>query len=197
MKLKISLALLAFVTALLAVPSGASAYTLYYKWSSNNATFTMDSNYTGAGSKWADKGRAAANNWGSAGVNFSFSESWFSGNHLQAMGISCTCTAQTIQYNNGANMIKYTIQVNTNVPHYDGTQSPSLPSNYYDLQSEMRHEFGHGLGLCHTKASGGIYLMEYAPVGQYRYIDTDAKNGAQKHYLPGYSGPGPSGACIP
>jgi hypothetical protein len=77
---------------------------------------------------------------------------------------------------------------------YDGTQSPTLPSNYYDLRTLMRHEIGHGIGLCHTNYGTGYLMSTQIAQGVAIGTDADATDG-ENHIYNGTS-PGPSGSCI-
>ncbi len=108
------------------------------------------------------------------------------------------CLAITDKASNGNTFTQFTVKVNigSGYAFYDGTQAPSLPPNYFDLASLMRHEFGHSLGLCHSNAAGLLMFTNLAQ-GQVYPIDNDAADGDAFIYNPSYNGPGPTGGCIP
>jgi hypothetical protein len=140
----------------------------------------------------------AAMNWTTSGA-FSFNSNSSSSNHIQAANIagdpSCnSCLALTSVYGNPINQFKVVVNIGSGYGFYDGTQGGTIPSNYYDLQSIMRHELGHAQGLCHSSNSSYLMYRSFG-TGQVKSLDTDAKNGSKYLYLGGYTGPGPEGPC--
>ncbi len=179
--------------------ASVQAYTVMVgKWASTSTTYVRDSSYTSQGSGWSSMFGSAASNWTSSGA-FGFSSSSSSSNHIQAADIaddsSCSgCLALTSVWGNPIYQFRIEVNIGSGYAFYDGTQAPSLPSNYYDLRSIMRHELGHAQGLCHS--SNSSYLMYRAfGTGQIKLVDTDAINGSEYLYLSGYDGPDPEGSC--
>lgn len=196
-----ALALAALVLGLMA--SITQAFTVWGpKWTNANASYTLDGSYTSQGSGWANSANTAAVDWnGVTSSPFVFGVNANSSNHVQALNIAnqCgNCLAWTLKWNNGNDFTQFTIQVNigSGYAFYDGTQAGQLPTNYYDLASVMRHEFGHALGLCHSNAAGLLMFTNLAQ-GQVYPVDNDAANGDAFIYNPNYNGPGPTGGCIP
>jgi hypothetical protein len=192
--------LISFLVCVLALSlvRNVYAYTVLKRWQNNYMSYWFDGSYSNyGGQRWIDRARDVVYEWNMAGVNFAFYEI-SSPNVLKALYMpSCNCTANTVRTWNSNYLLQAVIQVNTSVPQYDGSQAPTLPSNYYDLRTVLRHEFGHATGLCHsTGTQSPSWLMAYTPLGQVRYVDSDAKNGAMYLYKPGYSGPPPSSSCI-
>jgi hypothetical protein len=183
---------------MLAVAS-AHAFTVWGpKWPNASATYKMESSYTSQGSGWADSGTAAVASWNSiTNAPFWFGSDPGSINSFTA-GSSQPCSniAGTFRNNSGNNATQFTVEVNINCGFgfYDGTNAPSLPPNWYDLRSVMRHELGHALGLNHSCTSGLLMYGGMSPGVVYN-IDQDAINGDRYLYDPTYSGPGPEGAC--
>ncbi len=77
---------------------------------------------------------------------------------------------------------------------YDGTQAPSLPSNYYDLRSIIRHELGHAIGLCHSVATSNLMHVSLLQGNIYN-VDNDARDGVSYLYNSAYTGNPPELAC--
>jgi hypothetical protein len=186
-----------------AIPPNAEAFTVRGpKWNTTTVTYTNDSSFTSQGSGWAGRSDGAAQDWNNAPGPFTFSKYSLSGQHVQAQNLSgdpsCGgCLAITYSNSNCCGtMTSFNIIVNVGSGYsfYDGTQAPSLPRNYYDLRTVMRHEFGHGMGLCHSSVGGQLMHVGQAQ-GEIKVVDTDASNGARYLYESGYSGPGPSGGC--
>lgn len=119
---------------------------------------------------------------------FGFSSSSSSSNHIQVADIaddsSCSgCLALTSVWGNPIYQFRIEVNIGSGYAFYDGTQAPSLPSNFYDLRSIMRHELGHAQGLCHS--SNSSYLMYRAfGTGQIKLVDTDAINGRFGNPIP-------------
>lgn len=143
-----------------------------------------------------------ASDWSNSGASFSFSKNSSSSNPIDANttidGPCGHCVAATELY---SNIFGYYTQFNLQInlapgyPFYDGTQAASIPSNYFDLRSVVRHELGHSLGLCHSSSNTALMYISI-PTGTTRGVDTDARNGSKYKYQSGYSGPSPSGSCI-
>lgn len=185
------------VLSLLVLVIPVQAYTVMTgKWASYSTTYVRDSSYNNQGSGWPSMFDTAASNWTTFGA-FGFYESTSSSNHIQAANIASSCggcLALTSVYNNPINQFTVVVNIGSGYAFYDGTQGGTIPPNYYDLQSIMRHELGHAQGLCHS--SNSSYLMYRAfSTGQVKPLDTDAKNGSKYLYMAGYTGPGPEGPC--
>lgn len=194
-----SMALVSAVLLLTAIANIAQAYTVQGPtWTGANATYVLDSSFTGQSSGWANSADTAASDWNAVSTSpFVFGSNSGSNNHVDAANISsCGCIAQTAHAWNGSNYTQFTTTVNigSGYAFYDGTQAPTLPSNYHDLKSVMRHELGHALGLCHSSQS---YMLMYPSqsAGLEYLVDTDASNGDSYLYSSSYSGPGPDGGC--
>lgn len=190
------------VAALLGLNATTSAYTLSGKrWKNPDAAFIFLNSYLSQGAGWKDRALEAMGNY-TAHTPFTYWEGTTSLNDVSALDLSSQCSsclARTFYSYNPANneLAEADIQVNTGSGYafYDGTQGSSIPPNYYDLASVMRHELGHGLGLCH---SGTEHLVMYAYLdnGHVHPFDNDVDNGTTRIYDPSYSGPDPEGGCL-
>ncbi len=190
----------------LMVAASAQAYTVWGpKWPNANATYVIDSSYSNQGPGWDDRATYAVADWnGVTSSPFVFGQMSTSDNHIRALNIAneCNdCLAWTRRWNSfwdPNEFIQFIVEVNigSGYAFYDGTQAPSIPSNYYDLETVMRHELGHALGLCHSGGSG-LLMSPTLPQGVVRPIDNDAANGDAYIYNPDYAGPDPEGGCIP
>lgn len=97
----------------------------------------------------------------------------------------------TEYYNSGSTLTRITVKINVGCgyPFYEGTQAPTIPSNYYDLETIVRHELGHGIGFCHTDY-GTSFLMSYATLSGSASvigIGQDARDDAYFFYVNGGS----------
>lgn len=187
---RISIALFAFslLSIFFFINSGAASafYVVGAKWVTYNASYKVDSSFSNTNSGWNNTLNVAITDWNNHGTSpFYFYNSSSSFNEIKA-GPYCTsfalgCTDRNINQDN--NIVQMTVYINTgqDFAFFDGTQNGGvLPSNYYDLATLMRHELGHGLGLCH--GDSGTLMYAYQNPGQTRFIDTDAKNGAAWMY---------------
>ena len=187
---------LALIFGLLMVKN-AQAYTVRgNSWRTTNTTFAFDSSFNTAGSRWNAVGTSAFNAWTSSPTPFSFNYNLMSYNIVQAGTLSAGALSSNTNYlDSGGYIAQFAIVINTGygIPFYDGSQSPSIPSNYYDFGTVMRHELGHTQGLCH---SGSIsYLMYYKLLtGQQKPLDSDSINGVT--YIYGSTPTRPEGSCI-
>lgn len=183
------------------VAYNAQAFTVYTRaFPAASTTYVMDSSFSSQGSGWNSTANGAAADWNGTGT-FSFFYNASSPNHLRAEPIvGSAALAVTYPIYSGTYRTRFDILVNTGQGYafYDGSQAPTLPPNYYDLQSILRHEFGHGLGLGHSAANGTLMFKGGLPQGQIRQIDVDATNGAQYLYNSSFvgfpEGKGPEGS---
>ena len=160
------------------------------------------------GGAWATRLRNAIAEWN--GV--SSGEGWFfwyrydnaNANRTKALDLRgdsrCTvvpggCLALTYKYGNPYNRFDVVINVGSGHSFYDGTQSPTLPSNYYDLRTIFRHEFGHAAGICHSGVSSAVMRPAFS-TGSDVVITADDRNALRYLYKPGYTLTSPSGSCI-
>lgn len=103
-------------------------------------------------------------------------------------------TQTSVYFDGNGHINRYDQTVNkcSCISWYNGFST--IPSNQLDFKTNMRHEFGHALGLCHSTQPG--YLMYFSlNYGEYRFIDTDAQNGAAWLYNPNFSSPVPDSGC--
>lgn len=181
----------------LVLASDANAFTVGAKWATKKANYVFDQAYNQYGPGWNARGLATINQWNSIGNSpFRFDPAGEGDNHITVdpQGV-CSKLAITYITATPTTMTKFTTKVHIGCGYgfYDGTQ-PYFPSNYYDLETLMRHELGHGLGLCHTNI--GILMQAAQPPGLARAIDIDAMRGNRFLYKRKYSGPPPEGACF-
>lgn len=193
----------------------AHAYTVWGpKWPGGNPGYGYDTSFSNQGPGWASRLGDAVAEWNA--ISLSNNAFWFrydnaSNNRVQAANLStdsacrpnpaapaCLGLARRWKSLFGNDFTKFEIVVNTGSGYafYDGTQAPSLPRNYYDLRSLMRHELGHGLGLCHSANSAAV-MEGSQPTGVDEQIVADDRNGLRYLYWPGYNLTTPSGGCIP
>jgi len=202
-KYLIFLFLLSFSSSFLLVHS-VSAYTvLGKKWPNANAHYSIDASYSNQGPGWNGRANNAINSWNAIGnTPFRFLANGGDGdNHVQAGDPSCSannppCLAGTVRFTNGNAITQFLVIINVfdGYSFYDGTQAPTIPTNYYDLESATRHELGHALGLCHS-ARGNLMAAGFA-AGTLYPIDKDSKKGDRFLYNPNYTGVGPEGPCF-
>lgn len=207
----IALMLLASVFAMLYIAAvadtpGAQAYTLRgVTWSPANASYVRDTSFNNFGNGWINSMDTAVSDWNSFfQAPFYFWYSSGSGNHVQAGNLGCgsghNLGQANLAWNTSTNYFtSFTLIVNVACgdPYYDGTQASSIPSNYYDLKSILRHELGHALGLCHSSTYTSLLMYPSRQVGIYYPVDSDAINGDQDIYCATCAVPGPTGGCIP
>lgn len=177
------------------------AYTLSgWKWPNHKATYKITSNFGNQGPGWKQRALDAITNWNAVKSSaFSFESKSSSNNIIDASSQSCgnTCLAETTPSYNGSTMTKFVLKINVyqGFAFYDGSQAPTVPSNYYDLRSTMRHELGHALGLDHSGTGDACLMSTQTRPGVERPLDKDAKDGLLYLYDSKYKGPGPGG-CI-
>ena len=174
-----------------------NAFTAGAKWTTKKAKYVFDQAYNQFCPGCNARGQAAINQWNSIGKTpFRFDPAGEGDNHITVdpQGV-CSKLAITFIVATPTTMSKFTTKLHIGCGYgfYDGTQ-PYFPSNYYDLETLMRHEFGHALGLCHTNV--GILMQASQPAGLTRVIDVDAKRGNRYLYKVPYTGPDPEGACF-
>lgn len=170
------------------------------KWANANPGYIIDSSYSSQGPGWTNVANNSANDWNTltqSALRF-FYNGGAGNNHITAGGLSCSggILAGTVNTYSGNTITNFTIEVNIGCgyPFYDGTQAPTLPPNYYNLQSVVEHEMGHGIGLCHSAKSGVLMSPGLSPgVNQTRKKDDNQGN--RFLYQAGYSGPGPTARC--
>jgi len=185
--------------ALLTTVYTASAFTLRaWKWPAESTTYKIDSTYTNSGTGWNSRLSSAISGWALTGFSYTQNSSSVNvikaGSHPQC---GAGCAAYTSNWITGGTTTKFEIVVNTvsGIAFYDGTQGPSIPSNYYDLGTIMRHELGHALGLCHSAAPNSRLMSTILAVATIKSVDTDATNGENNKYN-GQTNTS-DGACIP
>lgn len=177
----------------------AQAFTVRgWKFPNESSNYFQESSYTGSGSGWASSGHTAFADWQNV-AGFVFGSLFSSPNRVQA-GPDCgsTCLAKTTISANGTTITKFVTVINKSrgFAFYDGTQSPTIPSNYYDLKTVMRHEIGHGIGICHTNVGSGYLMSTNILKGTVIGVNGDA-TAAENHIYNGSTTPGPTGSCIP
>ncbi|MDQ5866385.1 MAG: matrixin family metalloprotease [Chloroflexota bacterium] len=164
----------------------AEAYTMRgVSWSPANAHYVRDASFNNYGTGWINSMNTAVQDWNSFyQAPFYFWHASTSGNHIQTGNLGCGTPHNLGQTNlawntSTNNFTSFTIIMNTACgdPYYDGTQGSSIPSNYYDLKSILRHELGHALGLCHSSGSSSLLMYASRQKGIIYPLDSDAING--------------------
>jgi hypothetical protein len=170
------------------------------KWANANPGYIIDASYKNQGPGWENVANNSANDWNAltnSPLRF-FLNGGAGDNHITAGTLSCSngLLAGTVNTYAGNSITKFTITVNVGCgfPFYDGTQAPSLPPNYFNLQSVVEHELGHGIGLCHS-ALNDVLMRTALPAGIVQIRKKDDNQGNRFLYQAGYSGPGPTGRC--
>jgi|GEM_PF-1562150 len=183
--------------------SPALAFTLSGgRWFQSQTTYVVDQDFANQGTGWTTSVQDATGNLLGWKVNiisinhtlFDFNLDSNSSNHIRtATSAECSnpCIMNTLTSTNILGyFLNYTMRINViqGNAYYDGTQTPTIPSNYYDLDSMLRHEFGHVLGLCHTGTAYTLMSAGLSP-GEIRYVDGDAIQGARRIYWSGTTPP--------
>lgn len=177
-------------------PATASAFTWSnYRWWSAQADFTMTANIINRG--WAIQTWNAIGNWNSTGT-FYFNYNASTGNYIDyAPYYPCGnegsyAVARRYPDWTGFYLGAFNITINSGcgIPFYDGTQGPYVPFNYLDLNTVLKHELGHGLGLCHSGYPWYQATMaSQIPFGVALIIQQDDLNGANFMYHGGSTPP--------
>jgi predicted Zn-dependent protease len=184
---------------------GATAYgyTVHGpKWSNSSTDYRPTTAFLNQSAGYGDSLRTAVSNWNGV-ADTPFGIYYNSGtNFLVRVGDAPgTAGAVTTRrwYTDTSRYYWYELMVdNVNgYPFYDGTQASSLPSNYYDLKSILRHEPGHVAGLCHSGGSSTRLMFAVVTAGSIRPIDYDAATGDRWIYNRPAAGTAPEEPCIP
>lgn len=185
---------------LLVTTNTQAFYVTGAKWDSPATSFYPDSNFTSQNGGWNNSAFGAAADWNYAGA-FQFAYTGSQSNIISAGNLGCGdnhALAGTSGPPPSPGPIPYfTIVMNVYCgdAYYDGTQTPTIPSNYYDLGTVLRHEMGHAIGICHQPDDGNALMYNYVFPGVIKGIDGDASNADNYLYQAGYSGPPPEVGC--
>lgn len=82
------------------------------------------------------------------------------GNQVQA-GSNGPLANTTRSIDGWGHLLSRTMVIYTNYNWWTG--GTPIPSGYYDLKTVLRHELGHGLGLCHSGTPGTLMYRSTNP----------------------------------
>jgi hypothetical protein len=158
---------------LLCLASTAGAYDTEYYWDSEHVGYTIDNAFT---SSYQSSIHAAADAWTEAGADFDYYWSVNSDNKIyyQSLGNPLgTCTRYI--YSGTTRLSKWTIKINSDKSW--STSNP-CPDDYYDIQSTLTHELGHGVGLGHSSERWAtMWPTGYDGTTWKRTLHSDDENG--------------------
>lgn len=177
-----------------------------YSWQYAETYYYLTNSFVSRNSGWDDSILAAATNWNdvsndpfyfgrdsyanhevNSGCPSYFDKSYSDGDGITLANTAIAWNTSTKRYTDFTMTISNCVitggpHPNSPIPFYDGTQASSLPSNYMDLKTTLRHELGHVQGVCHTASPTSALMYYNQNYGQLKNIDTDAANGSRWIY---------------
>lgn len=164
---------------MLYLASTASAYTLHtWYWNSDHVSYKINSSFP---SSYRASVTGAANSWSNAGSAFDYYASTANIVSYYNLGAGGPTGRTYPRINTGTNYLS-SIRIVINSAYSWSTSNP-CPSNKYDLQSTLAHEFGHGAGVDHSSSSTAT-MWHQATKGSIhkRSLEQDDKNAIIARY---------------
>ncbi len=170
----------------------AGAYELGEKWRSSSLPLTYRVNPAGAPAGFHTACQRAASTWGRpSGTRFYFS---YLGTTTVHRSVQSDRVHAVYWQANGAGFDSNTLAVTwtwtqgSEMTHFDMVFNGSVrwsaaPRSYeWDIESVALHEFGHALGLDHSRRSGAVMLSRIPPGTRLRTLGSDDLGGLRALY---------------